>query len=130
MAFLVRDDHPDLALTSALVWGGPVVWGRRYSPRPGSSAPRHLLLLCIVPQARGLGVGAAFAARLRADVVREAGCCSEPGGDAINISAYLQKVTQPASFLKYPFTIGSLEKRHQLLAAKGFLAGSQPGKSA
>lgn len=106
------------------------MWGRRYSPRPGSSAPRHRLLLCIVPQAPGLGAGAALAAGLRADAASEAGCCSEPGGDAINISAYLQKVTQPASFLKYPFTIGSLEKRNQLLTAKGFLALSQPGKSA
>lgn len=111
-------------------WGGPVVWGRRYSPRLGSSAPRHRMLPFIVPQTRGLGARAALAARLRADVVSEAGCCSEPGEDTINISAYLQKMTQPASFLKYPLTIGSLEKRNQLLAAKGFLALSQAGKSA
>lgn len=130
MAFLVSDGHPVLAPTSALVWGGPVVWGPRYSPRPGSSAPRHRILLCIVLQTRVPRARAALAARLRADVVSEAGCCSEPGGDTINISAYLQKMTQPASFLKYPFTIGSLEKRNQLLIAKGFLALSQAGKSA
>lgn len=46
-----------------------------------------------------------------ADVGSEAGsktaCRSEPGRDtAINISAYLQKVTQPVSLLKYLFTIG------------------------
>lgn len=66
MALLVLSHHRALAPASTLVWGAPVVWGRRYSPRPGSSAPRHRTFRCIVPQARGFG--AALTAGPRADV--------------------------------------------------------------
>lgn len=65
----------------------------------------------MVSQGLVLVPGAALTSWPRADVGSEAGsktaCRSEPGRDtAINISAYLQKVTQPVSLLKYLFTIG------------------------
>lgn len=83
------------------------MWRLRYLPRRVPRAPRARTLMSIVAQAPGPVAGDTLTSWPRAEVGSEAGCSSKPGGDrAINISVYLQKVTQPVSFLKYLFTIG------------------------
>lgn len=106
MVFLFPRDHWALVLGSPLRTPGavPEALGCDASGTHRGGvvrAPRAHMLTCIAPQSPGLVAGAVLPSWRRAEVGREAGCSSEPSRDrAINISAYLQKMTQPVSFLK------------------------------